>query len=644
MHADISPASSDTHADIASGKTFKKPLNMLARSHHATWLHPWSWEMGACLASLIGYFSIIGLLTVYDGKSRPDWPYGITLNSAVSFLATVTKGFTLVSIAACTSQFMWISYGRKTQNLYEIDIYDAASRGPWGAFVLLCTFKMKNIACLLALLALLAIGVDPTVQQAIDYRTRDVEVIQDARLPRAQSFTQVDDGATGSLIGGPQPPAALTGLVYNGIFFNSSEPGRASLDVVPTCPTGKCSFPRFASLAVCSSCQDLTDAVEKRCYADAKPWNSTTLIRCLFVLPNGLSINLTRWTIDKEQYVFGQYEGQTIATSAHLPLVDATQHGGDRRTHSVANRSRSFTPYRAWGGSFLNITSLNGTSKGGQMTVNASQCSLYWCINTYEAGVINGAFHEKVTSSWRNDSARWIVDYNQTAGLTRTTIDSKMILNPPMISPELNPSPFYVFYQPVEAFWTWLAPKFTFSDSRAVAANGRDEFNGTLDSKSNRSVWEIAPWLDLQRNLRMLGLEKVATNVAKAITLYLRTVSIDEQTRPPMSMKYGIEGAEQVVGKAFVSEVYIHIRWAWMAFLGSIIVLTTISFVLTVVQSRKHNVAVWKSSPLALLFHGVNFEEPLLDDLNTIPQMEKHAKSMSVKLNGTNRGTMLEGQ
>jgi len=278
------------------------------------------------------------------------------------------------------------------------------------------------------------------------------------------------------------------------------------------------------------------------------------------------------------------------------------------------------------------------------MTVNASQCSLYWCINTYEAGVSNGTFHEKVTSSWRNDSTRRITDYNQTAGLTRTTIGSTMILNPPMMSPELNLSPLFVFYQPVEAFWTWLAPKFTFSDSRAVAANGKYEFNGTLDSRSNRSVWDIAPRLDLQCNLRMLGLEKVATNVAKAITVYLRTVSVDEQTRPPMPTKYDIEGVEQAVGKAFVSEVYIHIRWAWMASLGSIIVLTIVSFVFTVVQSRKYKVAMWKSSPLALLFHGVNFEEPLLDDLNTIPKMEKHAKSMSVKLKGTNKGTILEEQ
>jgi len=86
--------------------------------------------MGACLASLIGYFSIIGLLTAYDGKSLPDWPYGTTLNSAVSFLATVTKGFTLVPIGACISQIMGISYGRKIQRLYEIDTYDAASLGP----------------------------------------------------------------------------------------------------------------------------------------------------------------------------------------------------------------------------------------------------------------------------------------------------------------------------------------------------------------------------------------------------------------------------------------------------------------------------------------------------------------------------------
>ena len=82
-----------------------------------------------------------------------------------------------------------------------------------------------------ALLTLLAIGIDPTVQQAIVVRMRHVESSEEARLPRAQSFTQYDTSIADAGTGDFQPAAALAGLAYSGIFFNSSHPGKGSLDV-----------------------------------------------------------------------------------------------------------------------------------------------------------------------------------------------------------------------------------------------------------------------------------------------------------------------------------------------------------------------------------------------------------------------------
>lgn len=143
VRADHSVASSNTDANVATGEKTTQVSKMLEMFQHPTWLYLWSWEIGACLASCIGYFAIIGLLAAYDGKAQPDWPYGINLNSAVSFLATVTKGFTLVPLTASISQSMWISYSRKTQKLHNIDTYDAASRGPWGAFMLLCSLRIR---------------------------------------------------------------------------------------------------------------------------------------------------------------------------------------------------------------------------------------------------------------------------------------------------------------------------------------------------------------------------------------------------------------------------------------------------------------------------------------------------------------------
>lgn len=106
-------------------------------------LYTWGWEIGACIGSLVGFCAIVGLLIAYDGMSQPSWPYGITLNSATSFLVTLTKGFLLLPAASCISQSMWNSYSQGTQRLDNVEVYDAASRGPWGALQLLGSFRVR---------------------------------------------------------------------------------------------------------------------------------------------------------------------------------------------------------------------------------------------------------------------------------------------------------------------------------------------------------------------------------------------------------------------------------------------------------------------------------------------------------------------
>jgi hypothetical protein len=85
----------------------------------------------------------VGLLYAYDGTSQPNWPYGITLNSAISWLSSLTKSFLLIPSASCISQSIWISFTSKSQTLDRLATYDAASRGLWGALQLIWTLKAK---------------------------------------------------------------------------------------------------------------------------------------------------------------------------------------------------------------------------------------------------------------------------------------------------------------------------------------------------------------------------------------------------------------------------------------------------------------------------------------------------------------------
>jgi hypothetical protein len=107
------------------------------------WLYWWGWEVGGCIGSFAAFLAVVGLLRSFDGKPQPEWPYGITLNSAVAWLTTIGKSCLLVPAAACISQCLWINYSRNAHDLVTIASYDAASRGPWGSLELLWALKAK---------------------------------------------------------------------------------------------------------------------------------------------------------------------------------------------------------------------------------------------------------------------------------------------------------------------------------------------------------------------------------------------------------------------------------------------------------------------------------------------------------------------
>ena len=103
----------------------------------------WTFEILAFVVSFASLIAIIIILKYYDGRSLPDWPHSITLNSVLSWFITLYKTSLLVPIAACFGQTGWLHYRSTSQPLADINVYDSASRGPMGSLKLLWNFKVK---------------------------------------------------------------------------------------------------------------------------------------------------------------------------------------------------------------------------------------------------------------------------------------------------------------------------------------------------------------------------------------------------------------------------------------------------------------------------------------------------------------------
>lgn len=99
----------------------------------------WIWEILSCVIAVASLAGIIVVLYMYDGKSMPDWPYGITLNAVISLLTTLMKAAMAFPITEALSQLKW-SWFSRGNNLSDLALLDAASRGPFGAALVLLRF------------------------------------------------------------------------------------------------------------------------------------------------------------------------------------------------------------------------------------------------------------------------------------------------------------------------------------------------------------------------------------------------------------------------------------------------------------------------------------------------------------------------
>jgi hypothetical protein len=134
------------------------------------------------------------MLGIYDGKEAPQLPYNITLNALISVLSTAAKSSLLFTIAGILGQIKWIWFTERRE-LSDIQTFDDATRGPWGALILLCSRSRRPLASLGAAITILALAYDMFLQQLVRYPVVYDSVLSDeATTKKALSLT-----ATGNM-------------------------------------------------------------------------------------------------------------------------------------------------------------------------------------------------------------------------------------------------------------------------------------------------------------------------------------------------------------------------------------------------------------------------------------------------------------
>ena len=228
----------------------------------------------------------------------------------------------------------------------------------------------------------------------------------------------------------------------------------------------------------------------------------------------------------------------------------------------------------------LIIVDWSQTLKTNRDEVPDKECALYWCANTYNASVDDNQF---LKQSLLHSNPE-ILYHNSSSG-------DGSVLN-------------------ISATQFWV----------------------DLDSSQNISAWmvHILSWFYFPADgVVSLPIDVIFDWISKAMTAHLQSTSGTNQPNT----------TSQAFGNATTTEYILHIRWWWLSLPVVLIASTLMLQLATMVSVVYGQTAVWKSSTLALLFHGPGIRDGLFPQgTDDLAAMEDVAEQMTVRLGHTDRG------
>lgn len=412
--------------------------------------------------------------------------------------------------------------------------------------------KLASIASV-TFLASFAIG--PFAQQVVQIEERDVASTVIPTIPIcAGRYNDIQQGPFGaSYPGDVDASAPMIGALYGGLLQNFTT--NETTIRVKDCISGRCDFKPFQSLGFCSRCRNITSelvaynmSTERVVPKDKCPTTFTRESKnCLYDLRNG---TLKSWS--------------AVGTMLNITTGDELIHPDLKNIPGVVNVTAIFGEV--------------GDGRAWPTPNSAFECTLYYCVRHYQTHVIKNEVHEtpsEVKSEITFDPPTgWSPAGNEVTITPQTCLKDGQLKSPPYV-PTDNCS-FSLDGMNGRALALQLQGMLTGS---AVDSGGRrQQFSSDIIGRIYRSTQNPGDRMEI-----------VFKSLAERLTYHVRTDPIV----CPQTIK----------GKVLETVAFINVRWLWLILPTVVVIATFILLVAVIIQTRKEY--IWKSSPLALVFLGM---------------------------------------
>ncbi|ENI06971.1 hypothetical protein COCC4DRAFT_133662 [Bipolaris maydis ATCC 48331] len=589
----------------------------------------WLLEIVSWLISAICMAAIIAVLIVLKDKPSTRWPFdsmGLTLNAFVSVLSRIAGAALLLPVAEAIGQLKWSWFIKgDSKKMWDFEMFDNASRGPWGAFLLLIHTKGKTIAALGALVTIFALALDPFFQQVVSFPERWTLQHTNSSISRVIRYEPVYDIGYENGV----DMADLNGEIQNvaELFFvnNGTQPipfGNGTRAEIPlSCPSSNCTWPSYDTLGMCSQCVEVSNLLNFTCMETRVDWTS-------------------QLTGNQSTYPTAKVCGYFLNATSEQPILMSgymLDEQGNKAGEALMMRTVPLTSYPLrdplWGDGSINFKEVRNPIVDALISSTASsadvfadkipilhECVLSWCVKTIQSSYYLGTYKEEVTNTFINDTKGeypWATNELPEEGIIITDyLENVTIAAPPTDQgfPEYgwgvnNDTMFNVVL-----VFDRIFPSFTTSTNYSETPVFRWRTgNPTI---AYAKIPKFNPWLvpnDIPRHLERM---------TSSLTNVIRSSS----------------SGESVYGKAFDTEVYVKVTWAWLSLPLCLLFVSCVFLVSTVIKSatEKGQVSIRKNSAIATLLYGLpdHFQKRLAkSDSKGTPRTQ--AKELKVRLSAT---------
>ncbi|KUI66885.1 hypothetical protein VM1G_02436 [Cytospora mali] len=601
-------------------------------SHFRHILQHWYLEILTIFVSTVLMTAIIILLSTYNGKQMPEWPYSINLNTVIATLSTFLRAAMLAAVAEIIGQVKWTWFTERTRPLHHLQDFDSASRSMLGSMrllgVVLWNYGWTSAGFLgsaAALVTILSLAVGPFTQQALKTTTCPITVPNaTAAIPAAYyvpgSSSYYRTGAGMFEVEVDMKSAMIEGLTY---------PDGKDNDVETTCDGSNCAWPDFgtgvthATIGLCSACINTTD------YVTGPNWGGN------LTLPDYEAyINYQRG-----QYMWVGYSNLTWASDSF------TEEFASAASVAVSNFSMlvaTTTPCTKRPNSGFydcphNVSSTdyyNGL--GGYI---ATSCALYPCMKEYYGSSLGSRFRERLVRTStavpnKQETSGYTAYYNYTAIRSPCVLEDGITFNTSNLTHSLlEAGTWYttknMSHAPHVAGRTWA--NITLEDSKgndyntsvpnaclykmdAIYASALQYFmsytlfTGSCYYDSSQAghlncgdSWWLTPlWVDM--NATFASLTSAIDDFSTAVTNKLRSTGAgpDVMLGDPLTKS-------TVLGLVYASSTCTYFDWRWVSFPAVLVFICALLLGWTLIKNyRDPDQPVWKGSVLPLIFLGLH--------------------------------------